>query len=272
MLLLAKSTKLKGSYPQLLMPTSESVTSARLFAAGSLAGVTSVFFTYPLELIRVRLAYDRRLPISQLQGQSALVLSILKIYHEGDPKSAAVSMPAAPSPPPLSINALGHQQQPYFKNPSKAVVLSSTLFQRFPVLKFYRGYVVSIIGIIPYAGTSFLVWGFLKKRLAPPPSLSSSDVAGKTSTSLNLSCGAIAGAVAQTTSYPFEVVRRRMQVGGILRPDRFFGFWETVAFVYSRNGSRGFFVGLSIGYLKVVPLTAISFATWEGLKKLMSVQ
>ena len=262
---------LRVFFDKLLMPNADSITSARLFSAGSLAGVTSVFFTYPLELIRVRIAYDRRLPASQLQGHSALIFSILKIYHEGDPKPKTASLPTS-APLPLST-PLGPAQlkQPYFKNPSKAVILSSTLFQRFPVFKFYRGFVVSMIGMVPYAGTSFLVWGYLKKQYITASSSSFPRNHRKTSTVFNLACGAIAGAAAQTASYPFEVVRRRMQIGGILRPDRFFGFWETLIHVYSRKGASGFFVGLSIGYLKVVPLTAISFATWEGLKKVMSV-
>lgn len=264
------------------MPTPDKVTGPRLFAAGALAGVTSVFFTYPLELIRVRLAYDRALPASQLQGHSTLVYSILKIYHEGDPppRSAHITgtplQPPAPSPShtlgnlqangqTLSASSFSSPPKPYFKNPSKAVVVASSLFARFPVLKFYRGFVVSIIGMIPYAGTSFLVWGYLKKKTP----LAKGEK--KHSTTLNLAYGAVAGAAAQSASYPFEVVRRRMQVGGLLRPDRFFGFWETVSFIYQRRGLRGFYVGLSIGYLKVIPLTAISFASWEAIKKILKV-
>jgi solute carrier family 25 protein 16 len=265
---------------QKLMPTPDKVTGPRLFAAGAMAGVTSVFLTYPLELIRVRLAYDRRLPASQLQGHSVLVYSILKIYHEGDPSPRNLNIVGTPLQPPVpspshtlgslqygSHNAALHPS-PYFKNPSKAVVVASSLFARFPVLKFYRGFVVSVIGMVPYAGTSFLVWGYLKKKTRRT---SREGEKQKSDTLANLACGAVAGATAQTASYPFEVVRRRMQVGGILRPDRFFGFWETVSFIYKNKGIRGFWVGLTIGYLKVVPLTAISFASWEAIKKIMKV-
>ncbi|EIE92692.1 hypothetical protein RO3G_17403 [Rhizopus delemar RA 99-880] len=40
------------------MPTQKQVTSKKQFLAGSLAGITSVLFTYPLDLIRVRMAYE----------------------------------------------------------------------------------------------------------------------------------------------------------------------------------------------------------------------
>lgn len=251
--------------------------------AGAAAGITSVFFTYPLELIRVRLAYDRRLPPSQLQGHSALVYSILKIYHEGDPPPAStVSKTRYFSSESKSLPApsLKPQNQPYFKNPTKAVILTSSLFQTVPLLKFYRGFVVSIIGMVPYAGTSFLVWGYLRKNIAENPRFASErsidPVTGlptppKASTTVNLACGAVAGAAAQTASYPFEVIRRRMQVGGLLRPDRFYGFVETLQYIYRNKGLGGFYVGLSIGYLKVIPLTAISFATWEALKRVIDL-
>lgn len=268
---------------KVLMPTPEQTTSARLFVAGAAAGVTSVFLTYPLELIRVRLAYDRRLPPSQLQGHSALIYSVLKIYHEGDPphaSSVSTTKYFSSTSKSLPAPSLQTSVQPYFKNPTKAVILASSLFQTMPLLKFYRGFVVSIIGMVPYAGTSFLVWGYLKKRIAENPRFASQvstdpdtglpDKA-KASTTVNLACGAVAGAAAQTASYPFEVVRRRMQVGGLLRPDRFYGFVETLQYIYRNKGLGGFFVGLSIGYLKVIPLTAISFATWEAVKKVLDV-
>ncbi|KAH9047302.1 hypothetical protein EDB84DRAFT_505484 [Lactarius hengduanensis] len=40
----------------------------------------------------------------------------------------------------------------------------------------------------------------------------------------DLNIGALAGTVARTVSYPFEVVRWRMQVGGLTEPGRY-GIW-----------------------------------------------
>jgi len=77
--------------------------------------------------------------------------------------------------------------------------------------------------------------------------------------------------VAQTASYPFEVVRRRMQVGGITRPDRWLRWGETVRAIWHARGWRGFYVGLSIGYIKVIPMTAVSFTVWQGGKRLLDV-
>ena len=138
---------------------------------------------------------------------------------------------------------------------------------RFPLLKFYRGFTVSLIGMIPYAGVSFLSWGFLRSYFLPP-----SKVGHKSPTPFaDLAIGATSGAIAQTASYPFEVVRRRMQVGGITRPDRWLRWNETIHTIWQASGWRGFYIGLTIGYLKVVPMTAVSFAVWQGGKRLLNV-
>lgn len=71
---------------------------------------------------------------------------------------------------------------------------------------------------------------------------------------MDLGCGAVAGAVSQTASYPFEVVRRRMQVGGA-RGGQGISWRESVRGIMASRGWRGLFVGLSIGYVKVIPMT-----------------
>jgi solute carrier family 25 protein 16 len=74
-----------------------------------------------------------------------------------------------------------------------------------------------------------------------------------------------------TASYPFEVVRRKMQVAGALDSRVFVGMWDTAKRVYLSKGPRGFFVGLSIGYLKVTPMMAVSFTAYERMKALLAI-
>ena len=88
----------------------------------------------------------------------------------------------------------------------------------------------------------------------------------------NLVIGATSGVLGQTVSYPFEVVRRRMQVGGLTQPDRWIGWSETVRTIWRQGGWQGFFIGLSIGYLKMVPMTAVSFAVWEEMREILNIE
>lgn len=92
----------------------------------------------------------------------------------------------------------------------------------------------TLIGIIPYAGTSFLIWGFLKHDLLP--SYLSPAFRDHHRTLLDLGAGGLAGAIGQTSAYPLDIVRRRMQVGPAMDPGRRMGFWETARGVYRVGG------------------------------------
>ncbi|KAI3624061.1 LEU5 [Malassezia furfur] len=236
-----------------LMPTPRDETNARLFLAGSMSGVLSVFLTYPLELIRVRLAFDTR----TYPHHKNLRNVIDTIYHEGATTVAADGR-IAESPASLLLN-------------------------RIPLLKFYRGFSATVLGMIPYAGTSFLVFGRCKTALyhgllhkettgeVLPGYENVAPLWNVNRTVVDLTAGALAGAISQTASYPLEVVRRRQQIGGILRPSSILTLRETVRSIYRMHGWRGFYVGLSIGYIKVVPMTAISFAVWSAMKRQLGI-
>ncbi|KAF9938873.1 hypothetical protein BGZ67_010276 [Mortierella alpina] len=230
-------------YRSLLMPTRRDETPYRKLVAGSMAGVTSVFFTYPLDLIRVRLAYaTKATPYMSL---------VRKIYNEpaGSRRPARVSWL-----PELRIS------------------------------NFYRGFLTSVAGMIPYAGVSFFTHDVTQEfcrehipwTLKPHQNRGLPDKNGDYSkpelrTVAELACGGIAGAVSQTASYPLEVVRRKMQVAGALDPKVFLGMWQTAKQIYLAKGARGFFVGLSIGYLKVTPMVAISFTVYERMKTFLEI-
>jgi solute carrier family 25 protein 16 len=63
-----------------------------------------------------------------------------------------------------------------------------------------------------------------------------------------------------------------MQVGGLLEPNKFVSFKDTVKDIYRVKGFKGFYVGLSIGYLKVMPMVAISFLTYERMKQVLDIE
>lgn len=196
----------------------------RRFLSGSLSGVTSVFFTYPLDVIRVRLAYD------------------------------------------TSKTAVLH---PFFRVIRKIGTSDGT--SNFRIRNFYSGFVPTILGMIPYAGVSFLAHDachdLFRSRLFRKRAVDWSKPANAGSrrplnTWAELCAGGLSGMLAQTASYPLEIVRRRMQVSGSGGP----GLLKTVVKIYGESGLRGFFVGLSIGYIKVIPMFACSFYVYERAK------
>uniref|UniRef100_A0A1B6DIH9 Solute carrier family 25 member 42 n=1 Tax=Clastoptera arizonana TaxID=38151 RepID=A0A1B6DIH9_9HEMI len=125
------------------------------------------------------------------------------------------------------------------------------------ITSFYRGYVATILGVIPYAGTSFFTYGTLKnwfteKNLLPNPIM-------------NLLCGGIAGMVGQSTSYPLDIIRRRMQTSAVKGTDEHYKtITSTVISIYREEGFRvGFFKGLSMNWIKGPIAVGISFATYD---------
>ncbi|KAG5228269.1 mitochondrial adenine nucleotide transporter [Salix suchowensis] len=77
----------------------------------------------------------------------------------------------------------------------------------------YKGWLPSVIGVIPYVGLNFSVYESLKDWLLKtnPFGLVEDNELGVTT---RLACGAAAGTVGQTIAYPLDVIRRRMQMVG----------------------------------------------------------
>jgi solute carrier family 25 protein 16 len=228
-------------------------TPTRRFISGSLAGVVSVFFTYPLDVIRVRLAFETR-----AEHRSSFASIVRRIYAE--------------TPPPVA-------------HASMAASTVDKVTPRSGLSNFYRGFTPTILGMIPYAGASFLAHDSMSDLLrhpvlAPYTTLPNTSRAESSTSShkpaqlrywAELSSGGSAGLVAQTVSYPFEVIRRRMQVGGVVGDGHRIGIAEVTKRIYFERGFKGFFVGLTIGYVKVVPMFATSFYVYERLKYYLKI-
>jgi solute carrier family 25 protein 16 len=57
-----------------------------------------------------------------------------------------------------------------------------------------------------------------------------------------------------------------MQVGGAVGDGHRLKIFETLRLIHLEKGFRGFWVGLTIGYIKVVPMVATSFFAYERIK------
>lgn len=207
--------------------------------SGSLAGATSVSITYPLDLMRSRLAY---------QISSSSTVSFFPTKRNW-----------------IGRLFLGYSPTPKFGNVWKKT-LSSVIYadsshpKKIELIRLYRGFSASLCGIIPYAGVSFCTFETLKSFF------------GITRTEDNIPlkflCGLIAGICGQTAAYPLDVVRRRMQLDTIASHIPIYNsIRAAIADIVTTSGFRGLYIGISINYLKVAPATAISFVTFETLKE-----
>ncbi|XP_062319306.1 graves disease carrier protein [Osmerus eperlanus] len=194
--------------------------------AGSMAGMTAVICTYPLDVIRARLAFQVK----------------------------------------------GHHRYTGIGNAFQTIYLKEG-----GIPGFYRGLIPTLIGMAPYAGFSFFTFGTLKSlglahfpELLGRPSSDNPEVL-VLKTHINLLCGGVAGAIAQTISYPLDVARRRMQLGTVL-PDseKCRTLIKTLKYVHQQYGvKKGLYRGLSLNYIRCVPSQAVAFTTYEFMKQVL---
>lgn len=147
------------------------------------------------------------------------------------------------------------------------------------VFALWRGWLPSVIGVVPYVGLNFSVYETLKDVI-----VRAYDCRDERDLSIatRLACGAVAGTAGQTVAYPFDVVRRRLQVSGWrgaegLHADHgqavaYRGMIDCFIRTVREEGVGALFKGLAPNYLKVVPSIAIAFVTYEQMKELLGAE
>ncbi|XP_071730387.1 mitochondrial carrier protein CoAc1 isoform X3 [Rutidosis leptorrhynchoides] len=122
----------------------------------------------------------------------------------------------------------------------------------------------TLIGILPYAGLKFYIYEELKRRVSEEQ---------QRSIMIRLSCGALAGLLGQTFTYPLDVVRRQMQVENMQAAGgaRHKNTWKGLTTIVSQQGWRQLFAGLSINYIKIVPSVAIGFTAYDMMKSWLRI-
>lgn len=136
----------------------------------------------------------------------------------------------------------------------------------------YRGLVPTLMGIAPYVGLNFAVYetlkGFVMSRVFDDDDHREQvAIDDELPITLKLMCGALAGATAQSITYPLDVIRRRMQMRGVMS-DRF-PYKSTphaIVTIVTTEGVAGLYKGMLPNLLKVAPSVAIAFVTYEFTK------
>ncbi|XP_074060798.1 mitochondrial coenzyme A transporter SLC25A42 [Macrotis lagotis] len=177
--------------------------------AGALAGMTAASLTYPLDLVRARMA------VTPKEMYSNIFHVFIRMSREEGLKTL------------------------------------------------YRGFMPTILGVIPYAGLSFFTYETLKKfhhehsgRSQPYPFE-------------RMIFGACAGLIGQSASYPLDVVRRRMQTAGV-KGQTYDSILSTLNDIVREEGFiQGLYKGLSMNWLKGPIAVGISFTTFDLMQILL---
>ena len=191
--------------------------------SGSMAGITAVLCTYPLDLVRTRLAFQ-----------------VDKVHYKG----------------------IAH-------------ALATIIRSEGGLLALYKGLLPTILGMIPYAGIAFYTYEVVKSvmlgsKYCTKYSLDNSGTIVLTIPA-NLCCGGLAGAVAQSCSYPLDVARRTMQLEK-LQERQYLNLRSTMRFIFDKYGiKQGFYRGLSINFYRAIPQVAVSFTVYDFMKQLLKI-
>jgi len=132
-------------------------------------------------------------------------------------------------------------------------------------LAFYKGMSTSVIGVVPFAGGTFASYEFLDKAWNKPKE--------KMTFVENFINGCLAAAFAQTFSFPFDTIRKKLQaqsktVSADMRPDvEFNGMVDCFQKTVQKNGVLGLWRGTTANLAKVAPYAGIMFAAFEAAKR-----
>ncbi|KAF0032628.1 hypothetical protein F2P81_014918 [Scophthalmus maximus] len=141
----------------------------------------------------------------------------------------------------------------------------STMCRSEGILAFYRGLIPTLTAVFPYAGLQFFSYNVFKNLLAPPPTSGSSG-----GNLRSLVCGSGAGIISKTLTYPFDLFKKRLQVGGFEAARVHFGqvrsyrgLVDCMVQIAKEEGVRGFFKGLSPSLVKAALSTGFTFFWYE---------
>lgn len=229
----------------LVLPETNELNTPRRLMAGALAGITSVVCTYPLDIVRTRLSV-----------QSANLGSINQSTVHPSKQASAILVNSRSVTTSSNSNQL----------PGIWGTLTTMYLKEGGVRALYQGLGPTLMGVAPYVALNFQSYEVLRAYFTPPGENSPSGVH-------KLACGALAGTIAQTFTYPLDVLRRRMQVNGLsdMLGYKYRNTWHAATEIVKNEGVRGLYKGMIPNYLKVAPAIGVSFYTYELCKTLLEV-
>lgn len=203
------------------------------FTAGALAGITAVLSCLPLDTIRTRLLSSRT--VHQYQGFGDCFQQIVR--KEG-------------------VGAL------------------------------YKGCLPGILSIAPGSAVFYGVYGSLKQAHLNRQ-ISTRNPEGhytggmELPISSSLLYGAIAGMCAEAVVYPLEVIKRQIQLQttngvrttvAVCNNGVNSSILQACSTIFRTQGMGGFYAGVFLNSMQVLPSAALSYFTYEALKSIFQVQ
>lgn len=138
--------------------------------------------------------------------------------------------------------------------------------------EFYRGFTPNMVGIVVYRGLEMGIYSSIQQSVM----LYRIQVQHKRRHEASLNTGEVgiaamvASVISQTVSYPFNVVRTRLQTQGSNGREKMYtGMGDCIVKMVRTKGVQSLFSGLMANYLKAVPASTCAFMVFEKTQTLL---
>lgn len=212
--------------------------SVGFFLAGGLSGVVSRTCTAPLDRIKVFL-------IARTDLSSTLLKNKTQLRHH--------------------IEELRHKKIPPQKIESPLVRSIKTIYKQGGIKAFYVGNGLNVIKVFPESAMKFGSFEATKKLMCQLEGVNDEKKLSKFSTYLS---GGIGGVLAQTTVYPIDTLKYRVQCASLdskIKGSKL--LFRTASDLYKEGGIRVFYRGLLVGLSGMFPYAALDLGTFTTVKK-----
>lgn len=143
----------------------------------------------------------------------------------------------------------------------------------------YAGLAPTLVAMFPYVGVEFMIYetskiaieSLIKKGIEESTS-ADKDSEISLPIIISLGLGALAGAAAQTSAHPLDVVRKRLQVQGINgNPVLYKNTFSCFSGVAAKEGMGALYRGLGPACVATIPGTGIAYITYELMKRVLGL-
>ncbi|KAL4194629.1 hypothetical protein AMTRI_Chr05g60420 [Amborella trichopoda] len=135
----------------------------------------------------------------------------------------------------------------------------------------YKGLTPALLSMGPASAVFYAVYDILKSSYLRSKAKAGNSESEACETELGpvrtLIYGAVAGAFAETVTYPLEVVRRQLQLQRAAKV----GLFSAFACMIQRDGLNSLFAGLMPSTLQVLPSASLSYLFYELMKSLLKI-
>lgn len=149
------------------------------------------------------------------------------------------------------------------------------------ILGLYSGLGATLFVAVPNFAISYTVYGTLKEHVLEDELFynlrqvvhTENGKRTKMGFYLTLMCGAASGGLATLATFPFDTVRRRMQIQNLHIPqDQRQTSYQQITSVIRKEGILGLYRGLTPELLKVIPMVGTMFFVYEFMKDTLDIK